>query len=149
MKKPRKFNDKVFTKPSRTKQSFEEESNINNIVARYKKIGGDPDDLLTPTFAPMSPKAFADVSAATDYHTALNVVAEAQERFDSLPATVRERFKNDPGDFAAFMADEKNLPEAVKLGIVQDPDTAPLQRRDMNRLIDAVTPKAPVAPQKP
>lgn len=145
----RKFRDKFFFKPSRTKQSFEEESNINNIVARYKKIGGNPDDLLTPAFSPLTSAQFADVSAASDYHTALNTVYAAQEQFESLPATVRERFKNDPGNFASFMADEKNLDEAIKLGLVQDPDTAPLQRRDMNRLIETVTPKEADSGKKP
>ena len=38
--------------------------------------------------------------------------------FDSLPSSLRERFSNDPSRLLAFVDDESNFDEAVKLGLL-------------------------------
>ena len=92
-----------------TKQSFKDECDVNNIVNRWLKSGQLP-------LASMSSPSFIDVSGVPDYHTALNIVRQSQDMFAALPAAVRDRFGNDPGQLLAFVEDEKNLDEAIRLG---------------------------------
>lgn len=98
--------------PSMTKQSFREHVEINNVIARYRK-SGIVDHLNR------NPGYFGDVSNIKSYQESLNVVIEAQDKFASLPANIRERFANDPALFIQFMSDPKNVDEAIKLGLVQ------------------------------
>ena len=95
---------------SRTKQSFGEEVDINTIVRRFHLSGELPKDVRVPQFG--------DYEGVFDFHSAMNVVAEAREAFDLFPGEVRARFHHDPQEMLAFIGDEKNYDEAVKLGIV-------------------------------
>lgn len=107
--------------PSRTKQEFLEESNINNIMARYQKTG------QITHLANGTPK-YGDFATAEDYYSASNRVLEAQHTFDALPASVRDRMENNPANLISFMDDPDNLDEAVELGLVilrEDPPTPP------------------------
>ena len=102
--------------PSLTKQSFAEECDINTIVERFGLTGELPTDVRMPQYA--------DFDEVFDYHSAMNAVAQARESFDAMPADVRARFHNDPGEFVEFCGDEKNREEAVKLGLVLPPKVA-------------------------
>lgn len=114
----RKRTQKVFTKPSRTVQSEAEACNINNIMRKYEKTGIVTHVRKTNGF-------YGDVSEVQDYHSAANFIAVAQESFMSLPASVRERFDNDPGKFIAFVDDPKNAEELVTMGLREAPKPAP------------------------
>jgi len=94
---------------SLTKQSFAEEVDINTIVRRFNLSGELPSDIRAPEYA--------DFEDVYDYHSALNAIAKAHESFDAMPADVRYRFNNDPGDFVDFCNDPKNVDEMVKLGL--------------------------------
>lgn len=96
--------------PSETKQSFAEEVDINTIVRRFGLSGQLPTGVRMPTY-----EDFTDV---TDFHTAANAIALANEAFEQMPAEVRARFQNNPGNFVDFCADANNLEEARKLGLV-------------------------------
>lgn len=96
--------------PSLTKQSFADEADINNIVRRFSLTGQLPTDLAVPQYGD-----FVDV---VDYHSAMLQVRKSQEAFMELPAQVRSRFHNDPGELVDFVSDDKNRAEAEKLGIV-------------------------------
>lgn len=100
-----------FSKPSRTKQSFREECDINKLMARYAKIGVSP--FLPPDFS-----KFGDFTNPPEYQDALNRVISANQMFEALPARIRERFLNDPAKFLAFVSDPKNTDEARVLGIL-------------------------------
>lgn len=104
--------------PSRTKQSMKAECDINQIVANLRRTG-----LLSHvnTRAPM----YADVSAIPDYLSALNIVNAAKASFDALPAKVRQRFANDPGQLIGFLQDPANRDEGVALGLLKEPVKAP------------------------
>lgn len=91
-------------------QNFKDEVDINTIVERFGLTGQLPDNVRIPQYGD-----FVDV---VDYHTAMNKVIEAREGFMSLPATIRARFNNDPGELVAFCSDPANYSEAEKLGIV-------------------------------
>uniref|UniRef100_UPI0040478447 hypothetical protein n=1 Tax=Algoriphagus sp. TaxID=1872435 RepID=UPI0040478447 len=96
--------------PSRTKQSFKEECDINTILKRFNITGQLP-------VGPLQPQ-YGDFSGVVDYQTALNAVIAAQESFNALPATLRNRFANDPAAFVDFCSDESNREEMIRLGLV-------------------------------
>ena len=91
-------------------QSAEEESNINTIVRRFGISGELPNDLRMPQSG--------DFTNMPDFHTAMNLVRQAQEEFLRVPAEVRARFANDPARLMAFVDDASNYDEALKLGLV-------------------------------
>lgn len=92
------------------KQSFAEECDINVIVKRFG-IGYDmPEGLRMPQAG--------DFTGVNDFHSAMNAIVQARETFDALPATLRAKFDNDPGQFVDFATDQKNLPEMDKLGLL-------------------------------
>lgn len=106
-------------------QHFADEVDINTIVAAYIKTG----ELPFSGKVPLS----GDFTEVTDFHTAMNLVVEAQEAFDSLSAELRARFKHDPGNLIAFLEDPENREEAEKLGLVNKPPEKP---RDLAAAMD-------------
>lgn len=105
---------KKFTKPSMTKQSFKKDCDVNEIVKKFKRVVGV--DYLT-RFQGTSGGTFGDFSGVTDYQSALARVDRANEAFMSLPAKIRAQFKNDAGEFLAFVQDTKNAEALVKMGL--------------------------------
>ncbi len=100
-----------------TKQSFKNECDINKIMAKYRRTG-----VLSPDILSKRQEQFGDVSEIGDFHTSQNKVIAAQDAFDHLPADIRSRFKNDPGELLDFCADPGNREEAIELGIIQSVD---------------------------
>lgn len=98
------------TKPSMTKREFKEECDINNVLKRYLKTG------QLPALIKNNPQ-YGDFSQAVDYQESLNLVHFAQEQFQNLSASIRERFRNDPYLFLQFATDPQNQKEMVKLGL--------------------------------
>ena len=96
-----------------TQQSFKEECDINVIVERFGLTGQLPENLRMPVSG--------DFTGITDFQTAMQVVREAQEEFMRVPADIRERFNHDPGKLIAFLGDDKNREEALKLGLIDPP----------------------------
>lgn len=94
-------------------QQFAEECDINTIVKRFGITGELPNGINMPLSG--------DFTNVTDFQTAMNTVRQAQESFMELPAEVRRRFNNDPARVLAFLDDEANRDEAIKLGIVAKP----------------------------
>lgn len=114
---------------SKTKQSFKDESDINNIVSNFGLLGNTPDMPL--------PEHFGDFTEVTDYQTALNMVRQAGESFLTVPAHVRERFNNDPGVLMAFLGQETNRQEAIALGLIPPP---PLDQQTAPEPVKSVAP---------
>lgn len=105
--------------PSRTKQSFAKDCDINNIIASWSKSGElNHVNLGTPQYG--------DFSNADDYLTARNNVSNALESFDLLPSEIRAQMGNDPAVLLDFIADPSNHEEAVQLGLLPPP--APPER---------------------
>lgn len=115
------FDPKDVKSRSRTKQSFKEDSDINNIVAKYQRTGvlGNP-----LGGSPRYPQ-FGDFSNVGDYQSSLNLIIEANENFMLLPAVLRKRFNNDPQELISFMDNPDNLKEAQELGLVPKPVFVP------------------------
>lgn len=117
---PTGYNARYRTKPrldcsfdvGRTHPEFEAECDINNIMKKYQKNGVLPDGIGVGMYG--------DFSDAGDFLDSQNVIQRAQEQFASLPAAVRERFRNDPWSLLMFVHDKANIEEARKLGLLKD-----------------------------
>lgn len=95
---------------SLTQQQFAEEVDINTIVRRFNLTGQLPSTFNMPRYG--------DFTGISDYHSAMNIVRQADEEFLTLPAELRARFNNDPGQLIEFLENDDNRDEAVKLGLV-------------------------------
>lgn len=97
--------------PSRTKQEFAEEVDINTIVRRFGLTGE------LPVGVPQVMQG--DFTTVMDFRGAMDMIVKAREMFDAMPAEVRAEFSNDPAEFLAFTSDEKNRARAMELGLVR------------------------------
>lgn len=104
--------------PSRTDQTMKDECDVNIILQKYCSTG-----VLTHT-QDREP-LFGDFSQVpSDYGEALELMKKSKEMFMELPSGVRDRFDNKPELLVKFLQDEKNKDEAIKLGLVNEPDMA-------------------------
>jgi len=99
-----------FTSPSRTKQSFRDECDINHILKRWERDG------VISHFNRFE-GSYGDFSNFGDYHESINQVNRAQEMFMSLPSKIRSQFNNDPGRFVDFASNPANLDAMVDMGL--------------------------------
>lgn len=113
--------DHVNYEKSMTQQCFAESADINNIMKRW--LNGGP-----PPVSDAARATFRDVSSGQDYQEILHTVMEVQESFDTLPADMRARFKNDPAQLLAFIENPANTDECVQLGLFDEepPEQLPL-----------------------
>lgn len=114
-----------------TKQQFKAECDVNNIVAKAKKTG------LVSHLSKYHGQ-YGDFSQPVDYQSALNYMMEASDVFMSLPATIRKKFDNDPGQFLAFAEDPANQDGMRELGLLP-----PLPKKS----VDPVPPASDPAPE--
>src|SRR6478609_38055 len=84
-------------KEGMTHQSFKKDCDIQNIMKQYKRTG-------FVNHITSAKEIMGDFTEALDYHSSLNVVLNAQEAFDNLPAKVRSYYSNDPGNFLDDMS---------------------------------------------
>lgn len=99
------------TKPSRTKQQFKDECDINTIINRFLRTGH------IETLQRLEPR-YGDVTGI-EYQSAMQTVAEARTLFNELPAKIRSRFDNEPALFLDFVQNDANKEEAIKLGLIK------------------------------
>lgn len=99
--------------PTLAQQQFRDEADINTILERFGRTG----EVIVPVRVP----EFGDFTEVADYHTAMNMIIEAQSAFDALPARIRKEFENDPGRFVDFVMDESNRDKAVEMGLIEAP----------------------------
>jgi len=101
----------VDTGDSPVQQQFAEEADINTIVRRFG---------VTQISAAATMGVFGDFTGIDDFASAVERVDGARARFMTLPAEVRDRFGNDPGQliYAA-----QNLSEE-EFGKLMDPPKA-------------------------
>lgn len=101
-----------FDGQTETKQEYKQESDVNFIIKRYQATG-------------MFPQArgqalYQDVSQIPDYKACRDTVIEAQEHFNSLPAAVRSKFKNDPAEMLEWAKQIENREAANELNIFEE-----------------------------
>lgn len=107
-----------FSEDSLTHQSFKDECDINNIVRRSKTTGFlvDPSSVNSARVA-----EFKDIPSVS-FIEAQAFIQDAYDMFDSLPASVRERFDNDPSELLDFIESDDNREECIRLGLLRDED---------------------------
>lgn len=108
--------------PTRAKQQFKEQSDINYILRNYEKTGilsnvniKEPQYGFVPSF---------------DFREALETIGNAHNSFMQLPADLRREFENDPAKFVDFVSDPNNSDRLVELGLsspVAEPDPVPAE----------------------
>lgn len=94
-----------------TEQSHKAECDINTILNRYLKTG----------LIDHSKKAsarYGDFTCIGDsFAQTMNLVAEAQELFESVPSHIRTKFSNNPAEYMEFMMNEENRDAIEALGL--------------------------------
>lgn len=106
-----------------TKQGHKDECDIHKILNQYKRTG-----ILTHITTRQA--LYADLPDCSDYQSSINTVLEGQEAFATLPASVRDRFKNDPANFLAAIGDPSMRAELEELGVFKkrapEPSASPV-----------------------
>lgn len=104
----------ILCGPGVTKQSMKDETDINNIMKRYKAGG------MISHVQNRSP-VYMDVSQIVDYRTAIEQVRATEEFFQGLPATVRREFEDDAAAFLDFVSNPANKQTAEEMGVIPKP----------------------------
>jgi len=100
----------MFEQPTLTKQAFKDECDINNIMSKYQKTG-------MVEHLNQNNGEYGDFISYEDYHTSLNQILEAQETFNSIPSSIREKFNNNPAEFLEFAQNPDNHNQMVQFGM--------------------------------
>lgn len=94
---------------SLAQQHMVDDTDINKLMERYVQTGELP-QLSAPPLQ-------GDFTNVMSYQDALNLMIQARQSFEALPAKVRSRFDHDPAQFVAFMSDEANRDEIRQMGL--------------------------------
>lgn len=110
---------------SLTEQAHAKSCDIHNIMKRYEKTG------IIDHVSKHSAE-YGNFPTGLDFHNCMNVIAEANSMFESLPAEIRADHENDPARFLDWIQDEGNRDEITKAGFstehlppLPDPVAAP------------------------
>lgn len=103
-----------FPEPSKAKQSFLKDADINNIMRKYINTGVLVADDGTPRRSPL----WGDFATGADYQTICNNLIQLKADFLNLKSETRELFNNNPSELLDFMADPSNAAECVELGLL-------------------------------
>lgn len=95
---------------SLTQQHFKEETEINNILRSHDRNG-------IISHIHKGNAIYGDFSEVTDLSDALHMINEAKAEFMNVPSEIREKFKNDAGEFFKFASNPDNLDEMREMGL--------------------------------
>lgn len=122
--------------PSRTKQEFAKDCDVNQIVAKYRKTG-------SITHVRNSTNGvYADMTDAPGFLEATQTVAKARQAFEEIPAHIRNQFGHDPENLMRFLNDPKNHEEAIKMGLMTAKPKPALDKYGMllEKVVENTTP---------
>lgn len=109
----------AFEGETLTQQQYKDQCDVNKIMGKYIN-GAVINHVNTRT------GVYADItSLPVDYLDAMNTIVQAQQSFDQLPAELRLKFNNDPGQMISFLKDESKIKESIELGlrtVMKNPD---------------------------
>lgn len=105
---------------SKVQQHHKDAADVSLIVSRHLK---QPISQRSAGIAPHGNRQpiFGDFSNI-DYHGMMNQVVQIDQTFMRLPSRVRNRFKNRPEMLIQFVSDPANAAEALKMGLIHDPE---------------------------
>lgn len=110
-----------FHKPSRTKQEFKNDCDINQILKRFSRTGVVPGTIKKP--------AFLDCTTIPNLQDALHLMKDAEHAFMKLPAVVRKHFDNNAIAFVDYALDPKNIDQLREWNIVPPKPEEPKPQR--------------------
>ncbi len=104
---------------TKTQQQFKDDNKVSNVVQKFLQTG------IAPMVNQTEPK-YLDISGLGDFTEQLNRVTEVTQAFQGMHSSIRARFENKPQNMLHFMEDEKNIEEAIQLGLIppQEPTTS-------------------------
>lgn len=105
---------------SLVQQHFQDEVNINTIVRRF--------GLTRATPVGVGEGVYGDFTEISDYESAVEKVERARSSFMKLPAGVRERVHNDPGELIRLSQEltEEEFLGRFRAGEVVEPVVSPV-----------------------
>lgn len=103
-----------------TEQHHKEDADINVLMERMGVTNRDP----LPN-VPLSLTA-EEFPEGLDLRTVLDLERQATDYFRQLPADLRKRFDNDKAKLWAFLQDEANDEEAIRLGLLHKKEADPV-----------------------
>lgn len=103
----------------RTEQQHADEADIRTLMARAKATGQLPYS-QRPQIS-----EYMDLTDAPTYQEALNVIAEARNVFSELPASIRDRYNNDPARFLEGIKTEEGQKLLIKAGLATPIESKP------------------------
>lgn len=109
--------------PTLTQQNTREQTDINYIVATFAKTGIMPQPTRLPTYG--------DFTGVSDFREAMQLVQEATDAFNSLPAAARAYFDNEPANLLDYLENGPDPQILADLGlaeIIQLPKTQDLEK---------------------
>ncbi len=122
-----------------TEQSHKQSCDIRFIMKKAEKTG-----MLN--HVNNNAPAYVDLVSRPTYFQAQLVLAQAASVFESIPAKIRERFKNDPSEFLEFIQNEENRTEMLDLGFTDthlpplpDEPQAPVEVKVVNDIANTQT----------
>ncbi len=123
----------------RTKQSFKDETDVNQIIAKHTRMG-------TLSHLEQWGGQYGDWSDF-NFHDAQNQIANANSMFEQLPAAVKNQFANSPEKFLEYVNDPENSSDlAEKLPELAAPRS---KRLPQNRDVVDPEPAPEPAPEPP
>ncbi|WNK14578.1 MAG: internal scaffolding protein [Microvirus sp.] len=106
--------------PSMTRSEFQDECDINQIMARFEKTG------MVPVNSVGVPQ-YLDLTMTPDnLMQAMNLMVDAETSFMLLPAHVRKEFDNDPMRFVEFASAADNIERMREWGLAPPAPAAEL-----------------------
>lgn len=106
---------KCTREEGKTKQEFQPDTDINKIIARYKRTG------VLPSTGRDALAQYGDVSQVPDFQAMHDKVMAANEAFNTLPAKLRKEYGNDAGQFLAALQGPEGDKLAIELGLKDEP----------------------------
>lgn len=135
--------------PSKVQQHHKDAADVTQIVSRHMKL---PLAQRSQGIAPHGNRQpiFGDFSGY-DYHAMMNITTQIDQIFMRLPGRVRTKFRNRPELVIAFINDPANEKEALKMGLIHDPEALAALRASeaQTDLVDEAAKKAPESAPMP
>jgi len=98
---------------TKTEQQHENECNINTIMRKMHAQG------IIPHYE--TGGNFGDFTSIDDFQTAQNRIIAANNDFMALPAELRAKFDNDPGQLLQFLENPDNREACQEMGLLAPP----------------------------
>lgn len=114
-------------------EHFQEESEINNILRSHDRTG-------VINHIHKGNAIYGDFSEITDLSDALRQIQQAQKEFMNIPSDIREKFKNDAGQFFKFASNPDNLDSLREMGLA-NPDQSVAMPTDTTAIPEPVEPQ--------